>query len=53
MVNDVGLDLLKEMNNNMTKKTIPGYIYLSLEKICPFYILILLITSIINSVLDF
>ena len=53
VINDVGLDLLKEMNNNMTKRTIPGYIYLSLEKICPIYILILLITSIINSVFFF
>jgi SNF family Na+-dependent transporter len=50
IIKELGPELMKEINNNATKKTIPEYVFYSLEKINPIYLSILMILSIIETV---
>ena len=50
IMKELGPELMKEINNNATKKTIPDYVFYCLEKINPIYISILLVLSLIETV---
>ncbi len=50
VVNYVGCDLVKQLNDTKTKKPIPEWIYYCLEKICPPSLLVLTIIAVLNSV---
>ena len=50
MVNFVGCDLIKQLNDTKTKKPIPEWIYYCLEKFCSPSLAILLVIAIFNCV---
>ncbi len=50
IMKELGPELIIEINNNATKKTIPGYVFYCLEKINPYYISVLLVLSILETV---
>ncbi len=50
VVNYVGCDLIRQLNDTKTKKPIPEWIYFCLEKICPPSLLILTGIAVLNSV---
>jgi SNF family Na+-dependent transporter len=50
IMHELGSELIKEINNNATKKTIPEYVFYCLEKILPIYISLLIVLSIIEAV---
>jgi SNF family Na+-dependent transporter len=52
IINDVGIDLLKQLNDTKTKKPIPEYIYYCLEKICPYVLAILGLIAVFSMVFN-
>jgi hypothetical protein len=50
MTNDVGIDLLRQLNDTKTKQPIPDYIYFCLEKICPHALVVLGLIAVLSTV---
>jgi hypothetical protein len=53
MMNDVGCNLLKQLNDTKTHQPIPNYIYYCLEKVCPPVLLALGAIAVFSTVMRF